>query len=171
MAKKKDKGYVLVHRQIFDSYIWKNSEPFDRRSAWVDLILMANHEERSFMLRNGKNQVVGEGQIFTSMEHLAQRWHWSRNRVIRYLHILSEQGMCTVTGTTVGTTITLEKYGFYQHKRTTNGATNGTTDGATDGATDGTRTIHYKQYTNNTKHEKQESADAPDCSSGGYDIE
>lgn len=166
---KKDKGWIKLYRQISDSYIWTASEPFDRRSAWIDLLLMANHEERSFLLRNGKNQTVQEGQLFTSTGHLAERWHWSRGRVNRYLALLSEQGMCKVSGTPSGTLLTLINYGNFQHGRTANGTTDGTSDGTTDGTTDGTRTRTNIQELYN-KNVKQEGADAPN-DSGGYTIE
>lgn len=169
MAKKKDRGWIKLYRQITGTYIWEANEPFDRRSAWIDLLLMANHEERSFLLRNGQNQIVKEGQLFTSQEHLAQRWHWSRGRVNRYLSLLSEQGMCTVSGTQSGTLLTLVKYGDFQHGRTADGTTNGTTDGTSDGTTDGTRTRMYKELINN-KNVKQEEA-APASDSGGYKVD
>lgn len=165
---KKDRGWIKLYRQISDSYIWTANEPFDRRSAWIDLLLMANHEERSFLLRNGKNQTVQEGQLFTSTGHLAERWHWSRGRVNRYLALLSEQGMCKVSGTPSGTLLTIVKYGDFQHSWTANRTANGTTDGTSDGTTDGTRTITNIQelYNKNVK----EGAGAPN-DSGGYTIE
>lgn len=170
MAKKKDRGWIKLYRQITDSYIWNASEPFDRRSAWVDLLLMANHEERSFLLRNGQNQTVQEGQLFTSIVHLAQRWKWSRNRVYRYLELLTEQGMVTMSGTPSGTLITLVKYGDFQGGRATDGTTDGTAHGTTDGTTDGTRTRTNKQELYN-KNVNQEGAGAPSGFAGGYKIE
>lgn len=166
---KKDKGWIKLYRQISDSYIWTSCEPFDRRSAWIDLLLMANHEERSFLLKNGRNQIVQEGQLFTSLDHLAERWHWSRNRVRRYLALISAQGMCTVKGTPSGTLLTLVNYGNFQHGWHTNGQANGQTSGQADGQTDGQRTITNIQELYN-KNVKQEGADAPN-DSGGYTIE
>ena len=161
MTKKKDRGWIKLYRQVTDTYIWNATEPFDRRSAWIDLLLMANHEERSFLLRNGQNQTVQEGQLFTSIVHLAQRWRWSRNRVYRYLELLTEQGMVTVSGTPNGTLITLVKYSNFQGGRTANGTTDGTTDGTR------TRTNIQELYNKNVK---QEGAEAPN-GSGGYEIE
>ena len=148
---KKDKGWIKVHRQIMDNPMWTSSKPFDQRSAWIDLLLMANHEERTIQLRNGNYKVIGVGQLFTSMDHLATRWHWSRNRVIRYFKQLSAQGMCTVNGTADGTTVTLVKYDNFQGGRTPKR----TADGTTDGTTDGTRTRIIRT---NNKHDKQEIA-------------
>ena len=170
MAKKKDKGWIKLHRQITDTYIWNDPKPFDVRSAWIDLLLMANHEERSFMLRNGQDQVVGMGQLFTSMDSLAKRWHWSRGKVIRYFELLSGQGMCTTSGTTNGTLVTIVNYGRFQNLRTADGTTNSTTNGTTDGTTDGTRTRTNIQELYN-KNVKQDCAGAPIFDSGGFEIE
>lgn len=141
MAKKKNKGWISIHRKITDNAMWKSLEPFDRRSAWIDLLLLVNHEERVIQLRNGNYITVGVGQCFTSLDHLAERWHWSRNRVDRYLGHLMEQNMCTRTGTPSGTLLTVVNYSFYQFGRDTNGTADGATDGTADGATDDTRTI------------------------------
>ncbi len=169
MAKKKDRGWIKLYRQITGTYIWEANEPFDRRSAWIDLLLMANHEERSFLLRNGQNQIVKEGQLFTSLDHLAAKWHWSRNRVRRYLALISTQGMCTVSGTPSGTLITIVKYGDFQHGRHTDGQANGQTDGQSDGQANGQRTRMYKELINN-KNVKQEEA-SPASDSGGYKVD
>ena len=38
-------GWFKVERAIQDHSIWKSREPFDRRSAWIDLILLANYKD------------------------------------------------------------------------------------------------------------------------------
>ena len=169
MAKKKDRGWIKLHRQIQDNPIWLSPEPFDRRSAWIDLLLMANHEERVIILKNGKTQVIKAGQLFTSLDHLANRWHWSRNRVRRYLALISAQGMCTLSGTPSGTLLTLIKYGDFQHGRHTDGQANGQADGQTDGQADGqrTRTNIQELINKNVK----EGAGAPIISREGYELE
>lgn len=174
---KKDRGWIKLHRQITDSYIWSSPDPFDRRSAWVDLLLMTNHETRSFMLKNGHEQVVEAGQMFTSLDNLASRWHWSRNRVRRYLTCIAAQGMCTVTGTPSGTLITIKKWRIYQQfgpseedGRHTNGQALGQADGQTDGQADGQRTIMYKNvYNKNVK--RNIAPEAPDFSPWGSERE
>ena len=162
MTKKSNKGWVKIYRQITDSAVWTSSEPFDRRSAWIDLILMANHEERQIQLRNGTYQTIGVGQCFTSMDHLAKRWGWSRNKVIRYLKQLSAQHMCTATGTPNGTLLTIEKYDFFQGGRTTERTTDDTANRTTDGTTDGTRTrirrINKQECNNKNEPEAQFSS-------------
>ena len=139
---KKNRGWVRIYRQIQDSAIW-SLDGFDRKSAWIDLILMVNHEDRTIII-NGKPKVIHAGQHWTSSKALAARWGWSRNRVSRYLRLLKDLGMVTTNGTPSGTLITLVNYEFYQGGGNTNGATpeapNGATDGAAGGATDGAQT-------------------------------
>ena len=160
MAKKKNRGWIKLYRQITDSSIWKSSDAFDRRSAWIDLLLMVNHEERVIQLRNGHFITVKEGQCFTSMDHLADRWHWSRNKVKRYLAQLSGQGMCTLHGTPSGTLLTIEKYSFFQGGRPTDEPTDEPTGEPSGGLSDEPRTrTNNKNYIN--KNDKQEKAGTP----------
>lgn len=153
------KGYILLHRQIWDNRIWKRSEPFDGRSAWIDLLLMANHADNESI--KGVSVIkIKRGQLHTSYPKLAKRWHWSRGKVIRYLELLSGLGMISFTGTqngtTRGTTITVIKYEVFQDWRTANGITNDTTsdttNGTTNGITSGTRTKNVIK--NDTKNER-----------------
>lgn len=143
MAKKKDRGWIKLHRQIQDSAIWNLNDPMTRRCAWIDLLLMANHEDRTIIV-NGKPKIIRVGQHWTSIKSLENRWGWSKNRVLRFLRLLKELGMITTDGTTSGTMITLIKYEDFQGQGytggTTNGTTNGTADGTTNGTADGTQT-------------------------------
>lgn len=148
---KKNKGWIKLHRSITDNLIWTAPDPFDRRSAWVDILLMVNHEERTVPLKNGQYVIVKPGQHFTSLDHLADRWHWSRNRVRRFLGKLSAQGMCTTKGTPTGTLLTVEKWAFYQGGWQTDGQADGQTDGQSSGQTDGPRTRNIKNKSKNDK--------------------
>ena len=44
------KGWVKIWRKIWASDIWDDEEPFCKRAAWIDLILMANHEPHEIMI-------------------------------------------------------------------------------------------------------------------------
>ena len=132
-------GWVKFHRQIQESNIWTDKEPFDRRSAWVDLIMMANHEDRKVLI-NGKLVVIKRGQKITSLYKLAERWHWSRDRVRRYLTLLESDNMIVRESNNINTTITIVNYSIYQDKNTTRKTTNKTTDKTTDNTTDNTQT-------------------------------
>ena len=143
-----NRGFIKLHRSITDNPIWKatKANPFDKRSAWIDLILMANWEEKSITGQfSGKQIVIKPGQLHTSMDHLADRWKWSRGKVIRFMEQLTVQGSVTTHGTKDGTTIELINWGSFQGQRTTDGTTLGTEDGTTDGT----------QLKNNKKYEEE----------------
>ena len=129
------KGWIKTWRKIWSSDIWDSKEPFCRRAAWIDLLLMANHEPHTINTKGGPIQVE-RGQLHTSYQHLADRWHWSRGKVVRFLRYTNEHSMTHTNRHGNGTTVTIENYTFYQDSR----STDGTTDGTTGGTTNGTRT-------------------------------
>ena len=140
MAKKKDTGWIRLSRSILDSEIWRDDEPFDYRSAWIDLILMMNFEDKTFVTRHNAIIDIKRGSTFTSIQHLSDRWHWSRGKVRRYITLLKKLGMIEFCGTADGTLLTLVNYRKYQDVRRT--------DGSADGSADGSRL-------NNIKNEKE----------------
>ena len=87
---------------------------------------MANHEKQTIILKNGQRLVLKPGQFHTSMQKLALRWRWSRGKVIRFFSMLTDEKMVTTKCTTHGTTVTIEKWGFYQDRRSTDDTTNST---------------------------------------------
>ena len=108
-----EKGYVLIHRKIWDNVLFCSSERFDRRSAWLYLIMHANHVEGSFMVK-GRLFHVQRGQLFTSVRYLAQTWGWDKSTVSRFLSDIETEKMITVTRTQSGTLITIRNYNKYQ---------------------------------------------------------
>lgn len=80
-------GWISIYRQIQEHWIWKSNEPFDKRSAWIDLLLIVNHKEEEIDF-DGKKIKVERGQKITSLEKLADRWKWSRHKVSNFLNRL-----------------------------------------------------------------------------------
>ena len=124
----KYEGWVKIHRQMLENPIWTD-EPFSRGQAWVDLILMANHEDGV----GKKGDIIPAGSLVTSYAYLARRWHWSVGKVRRYLGTLTGTQMISLTGTRSGTLLSVVKYSFYQGARHTNRHTNRHTSDITDG--------------------------------------
>ncbi len=115
----KDQGWFLVHRKLQDHWVWKDKDSFDKRSAWIDLILMAYHSEQK-VLSNGTFLTVKRGQFPTSVRFLAERWKWSKDRVYRFLKLLEEDGMIVKQSDTERTLLTIVNYDFYQDKQDSN---------------------------------------------------
>lgn len=165
--KKKNGGWIKLYRQIQQNPIWQSSEPFSRRDAWVDLLLLANHEERVIIV-NGKKKVIGEGQHWTSYRILADRWHWSHGKVKRYFELLKELNMVQVNGTPNGTLLTVINYSFFQGGCNTKRNTDGSTDGLSDGLSDGLQTRTIQEL--NTRMNKNRAA-TPLVNSRGDEFE
>lgn len=106
-------GWILLHRKIQDNDIWTDKEPFDKRSAWIDLLLMANHTDRKIIV-DYKLVEVKRGQIYTSVRKLAKRWGWSKDKTLKYLLILESLQMIVKNSDTKRTLLTIENYDFYQ---------------------------------------------------------
>jgi len=63
-------GWVLLHRQIMDSALWKTSgDVYKLASA---CLMLANWEPRSVILHNGSQQILGRGQFLTSLQSLSR---------------------------------------------------------------------------------------------------
>jgi len=108
-----EKGYVLIHRKIWDNVLFCSGERFDRRSAWLYIVMHAQHIEGSFMVK-GRLFHVHRGQLFTSIRYLAQIWRWDKTTVSRFLSDIETEKMITVTRTQNGTLITVLNYNKYQ---------------------------------------------------------
>lgn len=135
-----DKGWIKLNRQIQDHWIWSDPE---KLKAWIDLILMANHEAKRAEMRDGLI-TIKRGQLVTSIDKLAKRWGWSKNRVYRFLTLLESDHMVQRKANTYRTTLTIVNYGKYQDRQNTNGTPNGSSDETTNGSSDGTRTRKNK---------------------------
>ena len=125
-------GWVKIYRQIQESAIWTDEEPFDRRSAFIDLILMANHADKK-MIFNGQPIEVKAGQRITSIRSLAERWHWSTNRVLRFLDLLENLEMIERKSDKQKTLLTIVNYSKFQVCQNTNGDTDGDSNGDSNG--------------------------------------
>lgn len=145
-----DNSFFKVYRSLLDDPLWL-SEPFTYGQAWVDLIGLANFADKDKFYR-GQYQRVKRGQVVTSQQALAERWSWGRRKVSTFLRNLESAKMCTVTVTPYGTTITIEKYAFYQDSRTAKS----TTDGTAKSTIDAQRTHNGRTHNKKDKEGKEE---------------
>lgn len=107
-------GWMKMHRSILEHWLWKD-KPFSRGQAWIDLLLLANHDDGKVMF-NGELITVKRGEHLTSILKLSDRWGWGRKKVSKFLDDLESDEMITQERTTQRTTITIVKYEVYQSK-------------------------------------------------------
>ena len=128
-----NKGFIKLPRQIIEDTHYF-SEPFTRTQAWVDLIILANYQDTTALVR-GVKIVVKRGQVCRSITELAKRWKWSRNRVMRFTEGLVDAERLHVQKLPIVNVYTIRDYEEYQGNGATDEATNRSTSGTTDGAT------------------------------------
>lgn len=114
-------NYFLVNRQLLDSDRWL-SEPFTRGQAWVDLFGLAQHSDGFIRIR-GIRIELKRGQLAWSQLSLAKRWKWSRNKTVRYLKELENNGDLKQQNNEITSLITVIKYDYWQGKGSTEGST------------------------------------------------
>lgn len=112
-----DKGYIKIYRDIRDHWVWE-VKPYDKARAWIDLIMIANHEKKTILF-DGRLMTIERGQHMTSLKTLAARWGWTRSKVKRFLDVLKSEQMIDTKRNRNGTLITIVNYGIYQDSRNT----------------------------------------------------
>ena len=106
-------GWIRIYRQIRNSWIWKDKEPFDKRSAWIDLLLSVNHKSKKIPFENSFIEIE-RGQTLTSIKQLAERWSWSRHKVSDYLNRLEQDSMIIQIRDTRKILVSIVNYNKYQ---------------------------------------------------------
>lgn len=107
-------GWIKLHRKLSDNPLW-TCEPFTKGQAWVDLILLANHEYNYFYKRGIKIEVQ-RGQIGISEVGLSDRWKWSRTKVRLFLNQLEKEQQIIQQKCNVTQLVTIINYDYYQQK-------------------------------------------------------
>lgn len=126
-------GWICIYRAIEEDPMYF-AEPFTRMQAFIDLILITNHE-RTVFFKRGIKITVERGQTVRSEDELALRWKWSRGKVRRFLLELENDTKIVQQKTRLCNCISIVNYDKYQLGGTTYSTTNDTTDSTTDSTT------------------------------------
>ena len=105
-------GWIKLNRSIQENWLWEE-KPFDKKSAWIDLLLMANHKNNKFPLGNEIIEVE-QGSFVTSEIKLMNRWGWSKTKLRNFLKLLESEKMITKVVDRKKTTISIVNYKVYQ---------------------------------------------------------
>jgi len=147
--------FIKLDRSITQHWLWndRNSKPFSRGQAWIDLIFMANVKEKKGIFR-GEPTIYKRGTVYTSKAILQKRWGWGVKRLNSFLSLLEKDEMAHTEAHTDGTTITLLNYDDFntiapteEHTREHTGEHTGNMQGNEGGST-------TKEYIKNNKNEK-----------------
>lgn len=108
-------GWIKIHRKILDNFLWED-RPFSRGQAWIDLILLANHEDKTIIF-SGNVVEIKRGQKMTSLRKLSDRWGWSRTKTKKFLEVLQNEKMLTYKSNSKNTVYSIVNYNNYQEKQ------------------------------------------------------
>lgn len=106
-------GWIKLHRKIQEHWLYQEKRKFSRFEAWIDLLMMMNHEDSKVILGNEIIEVK-RGQRITSIRQLCERWRWSNTKVTQFLELLQNDGMAIIESDRKKTVITIVNYDFYQ---------------------------------------------------------
>lgn len=140
-------GWICIYRAIEEDPMYF-AEPFTRMQAFIDLILITNHE-RTVFFKRGIKITVERGQTVRSEDELALRWKWSRGKVRRFLLELENDTKIVQQKTRLCNCISIVNYDKYQLGGTTDSTTNDTTDSTTDSTTKNNNDNNIINYDNN----------------------
>lgn len=132
-------GWICVHRKIQDNIIW-DDKPFSRGQAWVDLLLLANHEDKQILF-DGNVIDIKRGEKITSLRKLSERWGWSITKVKKFLNLLSDEKMISYKSDSKKTVYNIVNYEVYQDNENTKSNTE----------------ITLKENRNNTERKQKEN--------------
>ena len=109
-------GWITLNRSLLDHELWQD-EPFTRGQAWVDLLLLANHEPRKTLI-GGDVVELEIGSYVTTIRRLSERWFRSIEWVTKYLRLLESENMIQTKvvgkGRQARTILLLVNYTVYQ---------------------------------------------------------
>jgi hypothetical protein len=147
-------GWICLHRDIQAHWLFNFNES-DKALAWIDLLLLASHEDNKFMAK-GRVVECRRGQIAMSQITLQKRWKMSQNKLKRFLVLLKNDGMIELETNDLTTIITICNYNKYQDNERADGRPLGRPDGrGTDDQSDDKQQL--KQLNNLTNKEKHVS--------------
>lgn len=114
---------IRLYRSSQDNVLYF-AEPFTKRQARQDMLLLANHKDGVIVVRGNIVQIK-RGQLWYSEHTISQRWQWSRNKVRRFLNYLETIQQIDQLKSKVKSVISIKNYEKYQTDDTSKGTTEG----------------------------------------------
>ena len=107
------KGWISIHRELQEHWLWKEKREFSKLEAWFDILLSVNHSEQKVMIKNTLF-VVKRGDSIKSLDTWAKRWNWNKSKVRRFFNLLENDSMIVTKNEYKTTRLTVCKYDSYQ---------------------------------------------------------
>jgi hypothetical protein len=112
-------GWIKIHREITDHWLYKEKRKFSRFEAWNDILLTVNYSEAQTIIK-GKLYTVKKGESLLSLDSWAKRWNWDKSSVRRFLTMLQNETMINLVSDNISTRLIVCKWDIYQEERNAN---------------------------------------------------
>lgn len=159
------KGYISIHRQIEDNWVWF-CDPFSRGQAWVDLLIIANHKPNFIMKRGIKVQIL-RGQTGYCLDTLCSRWKWSRGKVERFMILLEKDKQIVRQKTNITTLISIVNYEKYQFSDNANDKPSSKPNSNANGNQTVNQTVTQTETNNNVNNDNNDNNNLNKINAGG----
>ena len=105
-------GWIKLHRKLLDNCI---ADKPDYLALWVTLLLLASHEESTFLFNN-KKEILKPGQLITGRLALAEKTGIAASQVYKILKYLELEHQIEQQKTSRFTLVTIVNWTTYQQK-------------------------------------------------------
>jgi hypothetical protein len=146
-------GFIKLHRQIQDHWLFDEKRKFSKFEAWVFMIMQANHKDNKFVLGNEIVELE-RGQFVTSELKLMETFDWGKAKLRSFLELLEKDGMIIKKSDRKKTTITICNYSVYHDYETESRPQADHEQTASRPRADTNKNV--KECTKNVKNEKEE---------------
>ena len=106
-------GWISLHRQFYEHWLWKEKRIFSKAEAWLDILMAVNHSEQKVIIKNVV-YVVKRGESIMSLDSWSKRWNWNKSKVRRFFAVLQGELMVVTKNETQTTRLTVCNYDSYQ---------------------------------------------------------
>lgn len=111
-------GWIKLHRKVSDNFLYPKGREFTKYEAWIDLLLLVNHEDSDVMIKNEVYKCKRGQSVRTKLTY-EKRWNWTPQKVKSFFNMLQKQSMIELSSTTKTTILTICNYDNYQSKQQT----------------------------------------------------
>ena len=108
-----NKGWISLHRQFEEHWLWNEKRVFSKAEAWIDILMTTNHSQQKVVIKNAL-YTVKRGESLLSLKSWGLRWKWEKSKVRRFLKTLEKDEMITTKNETQTTRLIVCNYDNYQ---------------------------------------------------------
>ena len=108
-----NKGWISLHRQFEEHWLWNEKRVFSKAEAWIDILMTTNHSPQKVVIKNAL-YTVKRGESLLSLKSWGLRWKWEKSKVRRFLDTLEKDEMITTKNETQTTRLIVCNYDNYQ---------------------------------------------------------